>query len=220
MFKRKTFSLILIILSCSLLPAEVNIRSAVVKSALVPGWGELSLNNKTGYAFLTAEIALWAINFYYNQEIDIKDKASRNYAIKYAGVDPTIEFNEKYLYHIHRYISSGYETGGYNAKIVQQAINLYPDDPVAQTNYIEANVYDDDHYWYWENTDRKYNYSIMRKRINQYEGYLKGISGVIIANHLFSALNTLLLANKLSQLEFSLYMNENCNTFFQASYRF
>jgi hypothetical protein len=178
------------------------------------------MNNSSGYFFLGTEILLWAATFYFDNEIDLKDKASRNYAYKYAHISTEIELTDDYLYHVKRYLTSGYEAGGYNAKIVEQAIALFPDDPAAQTAYIDENAYPDEYYWNWDSADYKHNYAIMRKRMVQYEGYIKGITGGIIANHLFSAINSLMIANNINNVELSMDFDQEFNPVFLAHFKF
>ncbi len=220
MKKTLTLFVLMFLLMQSNIFAEFNPRTQALKSALVPGWGELSMEKNSGYIFLGTELFLWLASFYFDQEIDLKDKASKNYAYKYAHIGTDIKLTEEYLFHLKKYMSSGYETGGYNAKIIEQAMAMFPDDPAAQTSFIEANIYTDEYFWQWDNYDRKYDYAIMRKRINQYEGYIKGITGGIIANHLFSAINSLLTANKINKLKFSMEFDNEFNPAFLATYKF
>ncbi|MCF7792624.1 MAG: hypothetical protein K9N09_00875 [Candidatus Cloacimonetes bacterium] len=199
---------------------EVKPRSKALKSALIPGWGELSMKKSSGYFFMGTELILWAATFYFDNEIDLKEKASKNYAYKYAHINTDIELTEDYLYDVKKYMSSGYEAGGYNAKIVEQAMAMFPDDPAAQTAYIDENTYSDEYYWNWDDTERKHDYAILRKRMTQYDGYIKGITGGIIANHLFSAINSLMIANKINNVELSMDFDEQFNPTFLATYKF
>lgn len=218
---RSFLLLLMIIIFCSSLQAEeINRRKQMFKSALIPGWGELSQQKNSGYIFLTAEVILWSSVFYFQQESDLKNKASINYAVKYAHIDPEIEITDDYLRDLKKYLSSGYNSGGYNAGVVETAQALYPDDPHAQTEYIENHVYSDEYYWEWEDKTRRYDYAILRKRIVQYSGYIKGITGAIIANHLISALNSLLIANKKDNLTFDVRFENDLKPMLFVNYKF
>lgn len=217
--KRMIILILLLTMTISIF-AEIKPRSKAFQSMLIPGGGELSMGKSSGYFFLGTEIMLWAATFYFDNEIDLKNKASKNYAYKYAHISSEIELNEDYLYDIKKYMSYGYEAGGFNAKIVEQAIAMFPDDPAAQTAYIDENVYSDEYYWNWDDSDRKHDYVIMRKRMTQYEGYIKGISGGIIANHLFSAINSLIIANGIKNVELNMNFDSNFNPVFLAKYKF
>lgn len=212
--------MVITFLSSSLFPQQINSKKQFLKSALIPGWGELSMQNNSGYVFLAAELMMWSTTFYFNEEAKLKDKASINYAIQYAHIDPAGDYNEDFYYHLSRYIDYGYETGGYNAHIVEVAMAKFPDDQAAQSEYIQTNSYSEDFYWNWDNKIRKHDYAIMRKRITEYNSYISGISGVIIANHLISAINSLLLANKINRLEMGMEFNSEMNPTLTLSYKF
>ena len=217
---RFIFLIILIILFNGLQAENTSTRKQMLKSVLIPGWGELSQGNNSGYLFLTSELILWSSVFYFQQESELKDKASINFAIKYAHIDPELELSDEYLYDLKRYLSSGYETGGYNARIVEIAKTMFPDDPDAQTEYINANEYSDEFYWEWDSKANKHDYAILRKRMIQYSGYIKGITGGIIANHLISAINSLLIANKQDKVKMNVRFDTEMNPMLCITYKF
>jgi hypothetical protein len=199
---------------------QINSRKQFLKSALVPGWGELSMQKKSGYAFLAAELMMWSAVFYFDQETDLKEKAYKNYAIKFAHIDPQGDFDEDYYYRLSKYISYGYNSGGYNAHIVEEAMSKFPDDPVAQSEYIQEYSYSEDYYWEWDDKDHRHDFAIMRKRVTEYKSYIKGITGGILANHLISAINSLLTANKINKLELGMEFNKDLNPTLTLSYKF
>ena len=207
-------------LSSSLFSQQLNPKKQFLKSALIPGWGELAMQKKSGYIFLAAELAMWGVTFYFNEESDLKNKASINYAIQYANIDPGGDYDSDFYYHLSKYNTYGYNTGGYNASIVEEAMARYPDDQAAQSNYIQANSYSEDFYWEWDDRAKRHDYAIMRKRITEYKSYIKGISGGIIANHIVSAVNSLLLANKLNRVELGMEFNTDMNPTVTISYKF
>jgi len=220
-FKRKLALIILILLITSVMIAkEVNVRTHMLRSALVPGWGELAAGNKTGYAFLASEVILISSHFYFLAEADLKDKASYNYAVKYAHINPDLELTDDYYYHLSRYMNSSFDTGGYNAYIVEIAKARYPDDPEAQTVYIENNKYSDDEYWAWDDEIKQNDYSILRKRITQYGDYAKAITGAIIANHIISALNAFRVSSHLKKVNAQVQFDSDMNPLFTLQYKF
>lgn len=199
---------------------EVNTKSLMLRSFLIPGWGELTSKNNTGFIFLTTELLFLSSHFYFKEEASLKAKASFNYAVKYAHIDPYLELTDEYYYHLSKYGSSGFDTGGYNAYIVEIAKARYPDDLEAQTEYIEQNAYADDHYWHWDDQEHKRQYSILRKRITNYNDYAKAITGAIIANHFISALNAFRLGSRLKNLKTQVQFNENLDPVFLIQYKF
>jgi len=220
-FRLKLALIILILLITSIITAkEINTKTYMLRSALVPGWGELAAGNKTGFGFLASEVILLSSYFYYLEEANLKDKASYNYAVKYAHINPDLEITDDYYYHLSRYMNSSFDTGGYNAYIVEIAKARYPDDPEAQTDYIENNKYTDDEYWTWDDEVKQNDYSILRKRITQYGDYAKAISGAIIANHIISALNAFRVSSHLKKVNAQVQFDSNLNPLFTLQYKF
>ena len=220
-FNRKLILILIILSLFSLMIAkEINTRAYMLRSAIIPGWGELAAGNKTGLVFLASEVLLLSTRFYFIEEADLKAKASYNFAVKYAHIDPDLDLSDEYYYHMSRYMNSGFNTGGYNAHIVEIAKARYPDDPEAQTQYIEENSYSDDEYWGWDNEDKQNDYSILRKRITQYGDYAKAITGAVIANHIISALNAFRVSSHLKNLNAQVQFDSNMNPVFTLQYKF
>jgi len=220
-FKNRTFLIILLLITVSLISAEeINRKKYMLRSAIVPGWGELSANNKTGFIFLASELALLSSRFFFIEESKLKEKASFNYAVKFAHIDPNMDITDEYYYHMSRYMSSGFDTGGYNSRIVEIAKAKYPDDLQAQTEYIEENSYPESEYWEWENKNDKKEYSILRKRITQYGDYAKAITGAVIANHIISTLNAFRISSHLKNLNAQVEFDIEMNPILTLQYRF
>jgi hypothetical protein len=213
-------TLIFLIIFSTLFAGENTSRKYFFRSLLIPGWGELSQKNSSGYVFLTSELLLWSSRYYYLEEADLKDKASFDYAVKFANIDPNQDYSNEYFFHLKRYDSSGYETGGYNAYIVELAKNLYPEDLEAQTEYINANAYSDEYFWQWDDDNKQHEYAILRKRIIQYNDYAKTIVGAILANHLISAINSLRINSRLKRLQAGIEFNSNMNPMISIKYNF
>jgi len=220
-FNRKLILILLLLTLVSLMIAkEINIKTHMLRSALIPGWGELAADNKTGFVFLTTEIVLISSRFYFLEEADLKEKASYNYAVKYAHIDPDIDITDEHYYHMSRYESSGFDTGGYNAYIVEIAKARFLDDPDAQTQYIENNTYTNDEFWEWDNEDEQRKYSTLRKNITHYGDYAKAVTGAIIANHIISALNAFRASSRLKNLNAHIQFDNTMNPIFTLQYKF
>lgn len=220
-FDRKIILILILLLMASLMIAkEVNIKTHMLRSALVPGWGELAAGNKSGFVFLASEVLLLSSRFYFLEEADLKEKASFNYAIKYAHINPDLDLTDVHFYHLSRYMSSGYNAGGYNAYIVEIAKARYPHELEAQTQYIEENSYSEDEYWGWDDEVKQNEYSILRKRITQYGDYTKAITGAIIANHIISALNAFRASSRLKNLNAQVQFDSDMNLLFTLQYKF
>ncbi|MCF7919188.1 MAG: hypothetical protein K9N06_04685 [Candidatus Cloacimonetes bacterium] len=218
----KAITIIIVLTFFFALQAEDNIRPGLnfLKSAAVPGWGQLSLQKTYGLGFLAVEAGFWTMNFYYNSESDNKAEASIKYATKYGNIDPAGDYSYQFYEDMRYYICSGFSDGGYNAHIAQIAIGLYPDDPAAQQEYIDAHAYDEEHYWSWETSNNKREYSVYRKRIEEYSDYLKVLGGAIAANHIISAFDALRLSNKLKRVRFGVDFNSENTPLLSCTYKF
>lgn len=192
----------------------------MIKSAVVPGWGQLSLQKSYGYGYLLLEASLWTMNCYYNSESNNKEDASIKYAAKYADINTELNYSEQFYEDMRYYSSSGFDDGGYNAYIAQQAADIYPDDPEAQQQYIEVNAYDEEHYWDWETDDNQRQYSVYRKRIEEYSDYLKVLGGAIAANHIISAFDALRLSNYMKRVQFGVDFNSENQPLLSCTFKF
>ncbi|MDP2401567.1 MAG: hypothetical protein Q8M66_06270, partial [Actinomycetota bacterium] len=71
------------------------------------------------------------------------------------------------------------------------AINLYPNDPASQQQYIDANMYSDDYAWNWDSPDHRGQYSRIRIKTQTLRDYGTMAVGVLILNHLISGFDVL-----------------------------
>lgn len=164
----------------------------VLKSAILPGWGQLSIDNSYGYAMLTGEVLFWSAYIYSTTEQNLKDQQSYEYALKFAHVNPG-KYSEQYYRDLSKFDSSGYSAGGYNAMVRQTAIDLYPYDLVLQQDYIDENAIPDEMAWQWDTYQQRKKYSSLRKDILELKDQAQVITGIIIANHIISSIDMLRL---------------------------
>jgi len=211
----KIYTILLILLLTVALQATPSPKTAFLKSALIPGWGQLESGSKSGIFFLASEALLWSTKYYYDTEADLKETASEKYAIKYAGIDPEGSYDENYYYLLSRYNSSGFESGGYNSFVYLSAQS--EDDP---EGYVADNMIPDDKAWQWKSKDDRHDYGILRKRIIQYGDYSQTMVGVIIANHLVSAIHAALVSRKASKFDVSVNMDSQFRARLNCQYRF
>jgi len=199
-------------------------QAALIKSAIVPGWGELSVGNKSGYVFLLSELLFWSGRFYFLEESRVLKKEAYLFALKHSGISPD-KYDQAVIELISKYNSSGFQPGGYNESILRQAKTLYPDDLDKQDQYLKDNmIFEESLFWEWESKDHKRRYNIIRKNSNHNTDYAKAVMGAIVANHLLSALNAARvtsLNNKKNGLEFSIDLEkERLQPILTATYRF
>ena len=168
---------------------EVPVFRSLVKSAVIPGWGELSMGNKSGYLFLASEVLLWSSRFYFLEEVKLREEESYVYALQNAELRPG-KYDKEFMELLTRYNSSGFDPGGYNEMVLIRAQTLYPNDATAQNQYILENaILDQSLFWSWGAREERRQYSIMRKNADHNRDYAKAVLGVIVANHVISAIN-------------------------------
>jgi len=219
----KLLLVVIILSSCLIIQAnEANIKPGInlLKSAIVPGWGQLSLKKNYGYGYVLAEVTFWSMQFYFNQESDNNADASFKYAIKYGEVDPSHDYSEQFFEDMREYLSSGFEEGGYNAHIAEKAQNLYPEDSEKREQYINENSYKEDEYWNWASEDHKVHYGSYRRKMDAYADYMKLMAGAIAANHIISAFDALRLSNYMKKVHFSVNYNSDHKPLLNCSINF
>lgn len=190
---RKNLLIAVILILSSILSAENN-KKYFLKSLIIPGWGQLSSGSSSGYAFITSETLLWLSKYYYIHLSDVSSNKAFRMAIKNAGIDPSNK-DENYLKNVGNYISSGFNSGGYNESVMKAAKEKFSN-PEDQQNYLNANIYNDDKQWTWNSKSNKRSYKLMRKDASYYLDYSKTIGGIIIVNHLISAIQTAIITKK------------------------
>ncbi|HPH94061.1 MAG TPA: hypothetical protein PKU76_04055 [Candidatus Cloacimonas sp.] len=186
--KRIGIFLLTILLSTTLFAQSRGLLT--LKSFVVPGWSQISSERNYGYAMLTAEAVIIGSIYYFHSESKVLEQECYEYAIKFAHLHPN-GYNDDFFKHLARYESSGFDAGGYNNWVRQTAIDLYPDNPEMQQQYINDNAYGNDKYWYWDSSNHRSEYNKIRNRSMDYDNYALVAGGIIILNHLVSTIDVL-----------------------------
>ncbi|MCD4652241.1 MAG: hypothetical protein K8S56_10730 [Candidatus Cloacimonetes bacterium] len=197
------------------------VLKAFVKSAVVPGWGELSNGSKLGYPFIANEVALWSMYFYFSNEATLNEDAAFDYAVRFGGVNPEGNYDDDYFQHLSKFNSYGFEPGGFNEDIQRTAISKYPGDSAAQQTYIEENMYTDIYAWQWSTRQQRSDYTKLRNDYSHNNDYAKTVTGVIVVNHLISAINSVRIAVKKERgITFDVRLNQDMIPIINAQLRF
>jgi len=178
-----------------------------LKSLALPGWGQLSIDRQYGYAMMAGEALAWMSIYYFYREADIKEREAYEYALKFAHIQPGSYTND-YFSDLSRYNSSGFEAGGYNAMIRQRAMELHPNDPLAQQQYIDANIYGVELGWNWDSVDHRREYNDIRIQMRNSEDFIGVFTGVLIFNHLISAVDILRIHSNQSRAQAYMAMKD------------
>jgi len=188
-----TFILVLVLLLVSQAISAKSFKiSPLIKSVLVPGWGQLSLDRNYGYAMLTTEVVFWSTLFYNTNEQDLTHQESYEYALKFAHINPG-SYASQYYRDLAKYDTSGFEAGGYNSMVMQTALSMTNLTPEQQQEYIDENAIPDEMAWQWDSYQQRKQFSSMRKDILELKDKAQLITGLLIANHIISSIDMLRL---------------------------
>jgi len=186
--KRPIFLLVLLVL-VSAMPAKSK-GFEMLKSLAIPGFAQVTNGRSYGYAMMASEAGIISSMIYFNNEEKLKAREAYEYALKYAHINPG-DYPDQYFRTLSRYNSSGFDAGGYNNEVRETAMQLYPGDPAAQQQYIDANAIPDDQAWNWDSTDIRGRYSKIRIQSQDMRDYGSIAVGVLILNHLVSGVDVL-----------------------------
>ena len=171
---------------------QKNVFLNSLKSAAVPGWGQLSIGDKSGYLFIATETIIWSTMFYLREESSLRMKQSRQFAYNNANLS-TYKLDDDLWYLLSRHNSSA----DYNANVIREANEQYQGEfqAEARNRYIEENILKDIS-WDWSTRNNRDKYRIMRKESMEYEDYALAVSGMIIVNHLVSFFHSIKATNQ------------------------
>ena len=147
--------------------------SPVIKSFIVPGWGEKVLQNTSrARLFSNIELSLWTAcigtyAFSFNQMLNYK-----SFAVEHAGVS-SVGRNKKYWVDIGNYI----DLDQHNSEHLRW-------------RYLDE-IYNETDRWDWDNKNNMKNFESMRIRSDMLAKTGEYIIGAIIMNHILSAIDTL-----------------------------
>lgn len=180
--------ILLLALAASLAAESTGLQLA--QSLVLPGLSQIRGGRSYGYGMLSAEAALISSLLYLNEEARLKTQEFYEYALKYAHIEPG-DYDDSYFRDLSKYNSSGYEAGGYNAFIREEALRLFPNDPAQQQIYIDEHIYEGGLAWNWDSVDNRGEYVQIRTEAQNMRDYRMLAVGVMIVNHLISGIDVL-----------------------------
>ena len=167
--------LILTLIISGVLKGESFELNPILKSALIPGWGETVLdNNKRARFFSTIELSLWTTclatyTFSYHQMLQYQ-----SFAIEHAGVDAR-DKNHKYWVDIGNYIDMEHHNSEH-----------------LRWRYIDE-LYSETDAWNWDTRNNMKKFESMRIKSDMLAKTGEYIIGGIVMNHILSAIDSLYL---------------------------
>ncbi len=182
-------SLLLLLAVGASLAAE-NTGLQLAQSLVLPGLSQIRHGRDYGYGMLTAEVGIVSSLLFLNEEARLKTQEYYEYALKYAHIVPG-DYAEAYLRDLSKFNSSGFEAGGYNAWVREEAARLFPYDTAQQQIYIDENIYSEALGWNWDSVDNRGQYVQIRTAAQTMRDYRMLAVGVMIVNHLISGIDVL-----------------------------
>ncbi len=195
-----------------------------LKSIIIPGWGEVSNGDKTGYIHFAAEILLFSTKYYYQNQADVYNTNAEDCALKYSGIE-SMNITNQHKVDLGKYDSSGYGPNGYNAYILQSMHYDYPDlTEQEQIDFLAEHTYSDELGWDWDSGAHRAKYRVYRKKNMDFKDKAKVMTSAIIMNHLASGIHSMFSsarkANKNKQVKFGVSTNKDDNLLLTAIVRF
>jgi len=201
---KKTIFTVLLLISIACLFAQPPIVRAL-RSAVIPGWGELSMGNNSGYVFLAAEATLWASLLYFQNESDLLIRKSHQFAFNNANLGSKDSIDDRIWFLMSRHNSSGFDVGGYNHTVLMQAMEMFPYNADRRDEYIRENILPEGVHWNWETRENRRVYQHLIRDSGHFDDYAKLVGGVIIVNHVISFMNALRVANRSNKREIDFF---------------
>jgi hypothetical protein len=162
---------------------KISTTKAVVMSLLIPGAGQYYIEQEgKGQIFLGAEVAIWLGYFGFRTYGHWKEDDYRNYAIKYAGIDP--EGKDEAFYRNLIFYDSR-EQYNREGRIINVGAPYYPDIP----------EYD----WYWESSQAREEYRSIRNASETAFRKATFMLGVAVFNRIVAGIDAFRSARKVSQ---------------------
>ncbi|MDD2506731.1 MAG: hypothetical protein PHQ78_05385 [Candidatus Cloacimonetes bacterium] len=157
---------------------------------------------------MATEAVFIGTQLYCNSEAKLLRDESYTYALKFAHINPG-HYDSSFYKNLGKYNSSGFDAMGYNASVREEALSLYPGDPISQQQYIDDHAYGEDNYWNWDSEQHKSSFNGMRNDALDFESYAQLALGVTILNHLWSGIDALRHSKQKRDAQFSIDILHN-----------
>jgi hypothetical protein len=164
-------------------------RGAVLRSALIPGWGQHYLGHEgRGNIFLGVEAVTWAGIGYSILEGSLSTDDYEDLALGAAGIDAS-GLDDDMLDDMADFGS----TEEFNVYIRRLARYYYPDDPVAQQQYYERNARGGGETWNWSSDEERERFADALKDSREWYRVAIYAGAFAVVNRAVSAIDAALL---------------------------
>tara|TARA_Y100000589_G_C27153927_1_gene630019 strand:+ start:78 stop:692 length:615 start_codon:yes stop_codon:yes gene_type:complete len=176
---KNKFIIINILFSFLICQMKTEYTNPVLKSAILPGWGELDLNNKKrSNQFFIQEASIWITYFGLQYVSNSYESDYRAFASLHAGVDM---IDKSYQYSV--------DIGDYNT--YEEFIDAKSRNRQSDQIWPEGYGYE----WSWDSEQNRKDYDQMRIISGVAKKYSKFAVGAMIANRIISVIDVLYLKN-------------------------
>lgn len=168
-------------------------KKNILKSIVLPGWGELTYNKTRSKMFFISELTMWISMFTFNKYYDIQDHDMSNYAKIHSGAE---EFSSKSQYWV--------DLGNYFSYQDHKSEMLEMRTP--------EKIYDEKYEWDWDTHANANKYRDMRIARDKSLLRAKFAIGGLVLNRIISAIDVIYLSNKQNHIYSSLSLGQKNTT--------
>jgi len=164
-------------------------KGTVLRSIVLPGWGQMHAGHSTrGAIFMGLEASIWAgVGYSYLQGVFTRDDF-RNLAMEEAGIDVSSRDRE-----FQNDVGDFSSSSEYNDYIRSLARYYYPDDPDAQREYYENHSRYGADGWIWTGPGARENYSDALQNSREWFRRTTYVAAFALVNRAVSAIDASLL---------------------------
>lgn len=178
---KRLFHIMITLSLASSLFAQQSHQNALLKSIVLPGWGELSYKSNSAYIFLGSELALWLGFGGLRYSAHVQNLDLINYCRIHAQLDQYPDKAEFWA-----------DMGNYTSYLSHKEDMLESRTP--------ENIWDENYHWEWDSEENLVNYDVLfRKKELTFIGSNFMITGMIV-NRIASLVNVRYLKNKNMEL--------------------
>ncbi len=185
--KRTIITLLIVLMAISAFAAQRSAKKAMLFSALLPGAGEIYVQDYTkGSIFLSVEAAIIFSYFRLQKERTWAIDSYKEFAFVKADV---AKDNEDWYYQL---IQDWESSERYNQSIYRDARNyylIYKNDPQGYQDYLEKYLIPEENQWDWETNTNWQKFRSMRHDKQNFEIYQNFAIAAMILNRLVSVVD-------------------------------
>ena len=180
---------LILLTAISVLTASAADKGTVLRSVVLPGWGQMHAGHTTrGTVFMGLEAGIWTgVGISYLQGIFSRDDY-RNLAMEEAGIDVSSRDND-----FQNDVGSFSSSEEYNDYIRSLARYYYPDDPEAQQEYFDRNARYGADGWSWSGSGARESYSDALRDSREWFRRTTYVAAFALVNRAVSAIDASLL---------------------------